>query len=255
MVAVSGLIKTLFASSAAKYTQEIDRLAAFGGLVGCDISSSGNRIDLGPINNAFQANFTPTFVGLAFGTQNYTCTKANNFTNVGAVAQLFDVSCLVNASFFNEVQIPLFNAWNTFPMLTIQDFINFFHESNPPEVLAQHYFVPNPVTGQGLSPKWDFRSSGNPKFVGADQAVFVGQGVGNVPAPNRTTDIAWLNVANIGRDKGGQIADQVLRTNTIGGQPPSTCTFGQSPDIVVKYSSFYWFFGGKLGGPSNVTHS
>lgn len=142
--------------------------------------------------------------------------------NVGAVAELFDVSCLVNATFFNDVQIPLFNAWNTFPILTIQDFIEFFHESNPPEVLAQHYFVSNPVTGQGLSPKWDFRSSGNPKFVGVDEAVFVGQGVGNVPAPNRTTDIAWLNVANIGHDKGGQIADQVFRTNTIGGQPPTS---------------------------------
>ena len=82
MVAVSGLIKTLFASSAAKYTQEIDRLAAFGGLVGCDISASASKIDLAPINNAFQANFTPTFVGLAFGVQNYTCPQSNNFTCV-----------------------------------------------------------------------------------------------------------------------------------------------------------------------------
>ena len=82
MVAVSGLIKTLFASSAEKYTQEIDRLAAFGGLVGCDISASASKIDLAPINNACQANFTPTFVGLAFGVQNYTCTQSNNFTCV-----------------------------------------------------------------------------------------------------------------------------------------------------------------------------
>lgn len=82
MVAVSGLIKTLFASSAAKYTQEFDRLAAFGGHVGCDISTSASKINLSPINNAFQANFTPTFVGLAFGTQNYTCTQSNNFTYV-----------------------------------------------------------------------------------------------------------------------------------------------------------------------------
>ena len=110
-------------------------------------------------------------------------------------------------------------------MLTIQDFINFFHDSNPPEILAQHYFVPNPVTGQGLSPKWDFTSSGNPKFVGDSKAVFVVRGVNNVPAPNKTTDIAWLNVANIGQDKGGRIADQVFRTNTIGGQPPSSVSF------------------------------
>jgi hypothetical protein len=80
MVAVSGLIKALFASSAAKYTQELDRLASFGGIVGCSIKNSPDRIDLAPINNAFQANFTPTFVGLAFGVQNYTCSSSNNFT-------------------------------------------------------------------------------------------------------------------------------------------------------------------------------
>ncbi|KAI0696845.1 hypothetical protein BC835DRAFT_1340960 [Cytidiella melzeri] len=253
MVAVSNLVKALLASSAAQNVQELNRLAAFGGIVGCDISNTTDKINLGPINNAFQANFTPTFMGLAFGTQNYTCSPSNNFTNIGAVAELFDVSCLVNATFLNDLQIPLFNAWSTFPSLTVQDFIEFFHESNAPEVLAQHYFIPNPITGQGLSPTWDFRSSGNPKFVGVDEAIFVGKGVASVPAPHNATDVAWLNVANIGQGKGGQIADQVFRTNTIGGQPPSNCTFGESLDITVKYSSFYYFFGGSLGGPNNST--
>ncbi|KAI0346691.1 hypothetical protein BDW22DRAFT_1369432 [Trametopsis cervina] len=254
MTVISHLFKALFASTAAQYAGQYDNIASFGGLVHCDISKSIDKVNLAPINNAFHANFTPTFVGLAFGTQNYTCTQTNNFTNVGAVAELFDVSCLVNSDIFTEIQVPLFNAWNTFPSMTIQDFIGFFHAHNPPEVLAQHFFIPNPVTGTGLSPTWDFRSSGNPKFVGVEDALFVGQGVGNIPAPNKTTDVAWLDVANIGKGKGGRIADEVFRTDTIGGQPPTSCTFGQTPDIQVKYVSKYWFFGGGLGGPAgNVT--
>jgi hypothetical protein len=134
---------------------------------------------------------------------------------------------LINSTFFNDIHIPLFNAWDSFPSLTVQDFIGFFHESNAPEILAQHYFIPNPITGQGLSPTWDFRSSGNPQLTSVEDAIFVGKGIGNIPAPNKTTDVAWLNVANIGGGKGGSVADQVFRTNTRGGQPPSSVSYHQ----------------------------
>lgn len=191
--------------------------------------------------------------------------------NVGAVAELFDVSCMVNSTIFNTIQAPLFAAWDAFDGVSIQDFIAFFHGVNPPEILAQHYFVTNPTTGQGVSPKWDFVSSGNAKFVGNDKAFIVAKGKASIPAPNTTTDINWLDVVNIGGDAGGLIADEVFRTDTVGGQPPSSvsstifllsiyltydsrlqCTFGQTQDISVKYASKYWFFGGQLGGPLNA---
>ena len=103
-----------------------------------------------------------------------------------------------------------------------EDFIEFFHVVNPPEILAQHYFVSNPTTGQGVSPKWDFASSGNPRFAGNSSAFIVAKGKGSVPAPNSTVNINWLDVVNIGGDAGGQIADEVFRTDTVGGQPPSS---------------------------------
>ncbi|THH00867.1 hypothetical protein EW026_g1749 [Hermanssonia centrifuga] len=159
---------------------------------------------------------------------------------------------MVNSTIFNTIQAPLFAAWDAFDGLSIQDFIAFFHGVNPPEILAQHYFVTNPTTGQGVSPKWDFVSSGNAKFVGNDKAFIVAKGKASIPAPNTTTDINWLDVVNIGGDAGGLIADEVFRTDTVGGQPPSSCTFGQTQDISVKYASKYWFFGGQLGGPSSA---
>lgn len=129
---------------------------------------------------------------------------------------------MVNATFFDEIQVPLFQAWTAFPSLTIQDFISFFHAANPPEILAQHYFVPNPITGQGVSPKWDFTSSGNPKFAGNPDAFIIAKGKGSIPAPNATNDVNWLDVVNVGGDAGGKIADEVFRIDTIGGQPPSS---------------------------------
>lgn len=187
-------------------------------------------------------SYSPTFVGLAYGVQNYTCSQANNFTNIGAVAELIDVSCLAGSSIFSSLPDQLYTSWSNASLPTIQDSIQVLQATNPPEILAQHYFVPNPTTGQGLSPKWDFSSSG--KFHDNSDAYMIGKGKGSLAAPtDSATDINWLDVLKVD----GSIADEVFRTDTKGGQPPSTCVFGQSQDISVKYVAFYWFFGGSLG--------
>lgn len=149
------------------------------------------------------------------------------------------MSCMVNASTFETLQQPLFESWNASESTSIQEFIAALHAFNPPDVLAQHYFVQNPTTGQGVSPKWDFISSGNPKFVGNQDAIVVAKGKASIPAPNTATDINWLDVVNIGGAAGGKVADEVLRTDTVGGQPPATCEFGKTQDISVKYASKY----------------
>lgn len=133
----------------------------------------------------------------------------------------------------------LFETWNTTNGTSIQQFIDVFHTFNPPDILAQHYFVQNPTTGQGVSPKWDFTSSGNPQLVGNPDAIIVAKGKASIPAPHNATDINWLDVVNIGGAAGGKVADEVLRTSTVGGQPPTSCEFGETEDISVKYTSFY----------------
>lgn len=73
-------MRTLFASAASSSISQ--HLAAFQGLTRCNISTDVDRLNLAPINNTLTppTNNTPTFVGLAFGVQNYTCTQSNNFT-------------------------------------------------------------------------------------------------------------------------------------------------------------------------------
>ena len=90
-----------------------------------------------------------------------------------------------------------------------------------------------------MSPKWDFTSSGHPALAGNASAFIVARGKDSVPAPHAATDIAWLQVVNIGGDAGGTVADVVIRSDTVGGQPPASCEFGKTQDISVKYTSKY----------------
>ena len=99
----------------------------------------------------------------------------------------------------------------------IQAIIELLHFLNPPTILAQHFFQTNPVTGQGVSPVWDFRS--NPRFQGNNDAFILAKGKGSIPAPtDPKKDVAWLDVVNVQ----GKIADEVFRFDTVGGQPPAT---------------------------------
>ncbi|KAE9408052.1 hypothetical protein BT96DRAFT_986271 [Gymnopus androsaceus JB14] len=108
-----------------------------------------------------------------------------------------------------------------------------------PFILGQHYFVTNPVTGTGLSPKWDFTSAA---FAGNPAAFVVGSKIDDVPAPiNSAANIDWLYLTNLT----GTLANEIYRVDTQGGQPPTSCTPG-SPEIFVKYTAMYWLTGGSF---------
>ncbi|RDX47242.1 hypothetical protein OH76DRAFT_785807 [Lentinus brumalis] len=210
-----------------------------GGFAGCPIDKFVPQFPAG--QSQLVAPTNPRFIGLAFGVQNYTCSSANNFTSTGAVAELIDVSCQVFNPGFATIQNSLFDMWTSIMPQPIQAIIDLLHLLNPPNVLAQHYFITNPVTGQGVSPVWDFTSSS--AFQGNKDAFIVAKGKGTIPAPtDPKKDVAWLDVVNVQ----GKIADEVFRFDTVGGQPPASCKYGQDKDISVKYVSKYIFYGGSL---------
>ena len=141
---------------------------------------------------------------------------ANLHRSTGAVAELLDASCMAFESYFPPLQNNLFQIWELVPQ-PIQAIIDVLHQLNPPTVLAQHFFQPNPVTGSGVSPVWDFRS--NPRFKGHDDAFVLARGNGSIPSPqDPSKDVAWLHVVKVQ----GDIADDVFRFDTVGGQPPTS---------------------------------
>ncbi|KAH6917750.1 hypothetical protein BKA70DRAFT_1455536 [Coprinopsis sp. MPI-PUGE-AT-0042] len=180
-----------------------------------------------------------SFVTIALGTQNYTCTDAGTYTSAGAVAQMFDISCLIRTPVADALPDLLWAVWQNAPsFLTTQAIIKFVLPTNTPLALGQHYFIPNPITGQGISPKWDLTSQG--PYKGNPDAYVVGARAGGAPAPVPTRDVDWLALNAIQ----GSLATQVYRTDTRGGLAPASCTPGAT--AAIKYVSKYWFFGGSI---------
>ncbi|KAE9404664.1 hypothetical protein BT96DRAFT_412731 [Gymnopus androsaceus JB14] len=206
----------------------------------CDVSSAKMVLTGSALPTP---SFAPTFIGLGVGTQNYTCGSTGTYTTVGALAELFDASCLYGTSSFTDLSSTAFAAWNasaTSDVFDSKTVISTARVMTSPSTLGQHYFIPNPVTGTGLSPKWDFTSNA---FAGNSAAFVVGNKTDDDAAPTGTSNIDWLYLTNL--TSTGTLANEIYRINTQGGQPPASCTPG-SPEIFVKYTAMYWLTGGSL---------
>lgn len=183
-----------------------------------------------------------SYVAVAIGTQNYTCSSAGTYTNVGAVAELFDISCLATSkTVFDKIADAAIGLWKIAPPnLTPQKVVGMLSNFKNPIILGQHYYVTNPITRTGVNPEWDFTSAG--VTAGNPNAYVVAARNYGSAAPSGSTDIDWVYLTNIGA---GELADGVYRTDTKLGQPPASCTPGSAP-ITVKYAAKYWLYGGSM---------
>lgn len=138
------------------------------------------------------------------------------FRSTGAVAELFDISCLPKST-FDAIADLAFDTWKYAPsVITALDLVNTLAPLKPVFVLGQHYFIINPLTGSGLSPKWDFTSASE---AGHADAFVVGAKTGDVPAPSDAdANVDWLSLKGVE----GDLASAVYRMDTRGGQPPTS---------------------------------
>ncbi|KAF7332934.1 hypothetical protein MVEN_02399300 [Mycena venus] len=200
---------------------------------GCDTSKAA--IDLPANQTALVAPTTnPLFVMLGVGVQNYSCSSTTStYTSIGAVASLFDISCLETQPQFATIQTTAFNVWSKIPSSVSATSID--STVGAPFLLGFHYFVPSP-SGTGISPKWDFTSTGS--FAGDATAYVIGAKVGDIAAPTgSTTNVDWLALNGIQ----GSLASKIFRIDTVGGQPPTSCVPGSAP-ISVKYTAKYFLY-------------
>ncbi|KAJ7142024.1 hypothetical protein C8R43DRAFT_1097646 [Mycena crocata] len=189
------------------------------GLTGCSTSAAVMDLPAGQ-TNLVAPSTAPLFVSLGVGVQNYTCNPTTlTYASAGAVASIFDISCMSTTPAFANIQTVAFNAWAAAPAGAL-----------PVSVGGKdHYFI-TAASGTGLSPKWDFAASTG-AFITAARA-------NNIAAPTEPTkNVDWLVLNKVD----GTLASQVFRIDTVGGQPPSSCTAG-SADISVKYTSKYFLY-------------
>jgi len=206
-------------------------------------STAPDHVDIPPNQTTISQSALPvSYVAVGYGTQNYTCSSAGTYTNVGAVAKIVDISCLYSKkpAAFATIQDDVLKAWTASSAPLSTAILSAVPAIEEPFALGDHYFITNPVTGTGLSPVWDFTGPlRNPA------AIVVAAKVAGLAAPTGHQDIDWVFLKKQAGSK-GSLADEVYRTDTRLGQPPATCTFGSSPDIQVKYAAKYWLNGGTV---------
>lgn len=170
------------------------------------------------------------------GTQNYTCDLANATATpvpVGAVATLFNVSCI--AADMPELLEKLPGIALDLPVPSTND----ERSALVKDMTGHHYFV-NDTTpyfnmdtslynyGQGAVKKTAAANAPSDAIVGPR-----GQGDGAV---------SWLLLsANDYPEWGQPNWKAVYRLNTAGGNPPKMCT-DQPESFTVEYASEYWLF-------------
>jgi hypothetical protein len=170
----------------------------------------------------------------AIGYQLYNCTAATSkYTSAGAVAQLFGITCLTGSQFAN-IDEELYSIWKAAAADADISVIPGLVRSKGVKVphVGQHYFT---QTANGLLPKWDLRD-----LLGPDAFVIAKKNTSAVAI----TGAQDIDSVLLDRVEGG-LANEVVRTDTHGGQPPASCTPG-SPPIRVKYGSTYFGFGGTI---------
>jgi len=186
---------------------------------GCDLSQV-HLTDLpsGQTNVTVDSNATPLFVTLGVGVQNYTC-QNGAYVSIGAVAQLFDISCLAGTDIFESIQdfavdsytgstdVKLnFDGHDIYPII-FHDFISF---------------------GSGIAPRFNLVETG--QFTTLKKT-------GSITSPQGKENVDWLELSEVD----GDLAKWVYRTDTVRGQPPASCDNG-SPTISINYAAKYWFF-------------
>jgi hypothetical protein len=171
----------------------------------------------------------PVLIAVGVGIQNYTCSDKGKYVSTGAVAELWDISCIAQSDFFYQIEefaIKHYDPHHGKP-LSIEE-IPFMFPS-----LGDHFFIPTPEGHTALSPKFDFTSS-----HGGESATFiVGSKVGEVRSPRSRQHINWVEYSLTE----GNLAKHVFLTDTYGGQPPESCHPGSGP-VSVTYAAKYWFF-------------
>ncbi|KAG1862800.1 hypothetical protein DFJ58DRAFT_775198 [Suillus subalutaceus] len=193
----------------------------------CDLSCARLQV---PANQTqlIAPTYAPSFIGIGVGTQNYTCNATEStYALVGAVAELFDSSCLYGTPTFESAPTTVYDVWSATTGITIQEVITMMGLTHDSTVLGQHYYVLNPVGGT---------SHHLGVTAGNSNAYVIGAKIGDLPSSN-SSNIDNLMVKAVE----GELAVEVFRVDTNGGQPPTKCVAGDS-NITVKYTAQYWFF-------------
>jgi len=201
-------------------------LAAPRKFFGCSVTARPNI----PAGSLIAANdaLKVQFVGLGLGTQNYSCSAEGKPVSAGAVASLYDVSCLAGTPFFSNLTDLAMRLGGARQRTAVNSAIS-VNLGGSPIKLGDHYFISN--AAGGISPKFDLTASQK------TSSFVVAKKINGIASPQGAANVDWLQLEKVE----GTIGSQVFRLDTRLGQPAATtCTPG-STIPPSQYAAMYWF--------------
>ncbi|KAK5134498.1 hypothetical protein LTR08_006415 [Meristemomyces frigidus] len=172
-------------------------------------------------------------VAIGRGTQNYTCDLSNATAipvAVGAVATLFNVSCVAASAPDLLAQLPAIALNLPIPTTTNK-------ASAAYQDLSGHHYFTDPTT-----PFFNLDTPLHTYGTGAFKKANSSAAPPSAPLGQHGTgngSVAWLKLD--AKNTAGQIFQEVYRTTTAGGNPPLVCT-DMPAAFEVQYSAAYWLF-------------
>lgn len=191
-------------------------------------------------------NGTPIIVIVGRGTQNYTCagvapTSAPKAQ--GAVANLYDISCLMAAD-------PSWTLYREVPKAALQlkaapvdsrDPLEMYDGAIKMNLLGHHYF--NDTRPDSATPVFDFHVS--------DDGFIAAKAGGRIDAPDNAIvgldsrgqgSVPWLQLPKRFDAPGKKGFNEVWRVETASGAAPKTCEGNSDKEFTVEYAANYWYF-------------
>lgn len=202
---------------------KVSAAKAMSGPPKCDVSKAVMPTLPGLPTPAEGSKLTQVVVGR--GTQNYTCDGNENSQPkaVGAVATLFDVTCL--AAMYPDISSKV-------PGMAVHFNLDATNHLGPAAlpVSGHHYFTSSGTPFFNLGELGQLPCSKNAS-ADAPATAAVGQ--------KGDKAVAWLRLLATKDATNG--LSEVFRVSTAGGSPPATCKDLSGP-FQVQYSAEYWFW-------------
>ena len=135
---------------------------------------------------------------------------------------MFDMSCRIGTPAFSTIQNDAFNDWAAISSSDPWDpeLVQVMEDQHGVTLAGEYYFVKQNGT---LIPVWDATSTG--PFAGNPDAIVFAQKVQNIPSPDGPENVDWVELKKLS----GDLATQIIRVETVQGQPPSTVSLSCPP--------------------------
>ena len=138
---------------------------------------------------------------------------------------MYDISCLEVDLEFAVIQEDAYDYWNSYG--SSDPF-----ESGYSQLLNDHYNISSYGSyyyieqNGSLVPVWDFRST----YAGNPNAIVYAQMVKNVPSPDGSSNVDWME---LNKSSGDLVNINIYIVETMQGQPPSS-TVSFSLDLCLS---------------------